>query len=194
MVDAWGYKCVRYQGPLYPFRHHQRLPQKGVLHMRVLEGDHWYLFAWYQGQGYKLVAMGRGGRDSIVQVTLPARWRYMMPLKRREGLGRMPSLPAMVEPELLKKKWPAVAEFVVATQFEDGTGRLPAELKFGPKGGGWQVTLYDVEQAARLSAMAPSLEAALSLLEQLLGVEEAPWEVDNYLVSLKERREKRKKK
>lgn len=194
MRDIWGYKCVRYQGPLSPRRHHQRLPRRGVVHVRVLDEGHWYLYGWYQSKGYVLLAMGRGGRGAVDQITLPARWRYLMPLKRREGLGRMPSLPAVAAPLLLDKKWPALAEFLVATQFEDGTGRLPAEVKFGPKGGGWQVTLYDVEQAARLSAMAPSLEGALSLLEQLLGVEEAPWEVDNYLVSLKERREKRKKK
>jgi len=162
--------------------------------LRVVEGDHWYLYQCQQAIGYRLVAMGRGGRASIDQVKMPERWLRLMPLKRRSGIGRNVALPALDPPALLSKRWPAISEFLVATLFDDNTCRLPGEIKWSAKAAGWQVTLYDVEQALRLSVNAPDVEKAMSMLEQLLGVEDAPWEIDNYLQALKERREKKRKK
>lgn len=116
-----------------------------------------------------------------------------MPLKRREGTPMGAVVAALEMPPLFAKKWPVLAEFLVATQFEDGSPRAPAEVKLGVRNGSWQVTVYDVEQAARVTVNAPSLEHALGLMEQLLGVAEAPWEHDAYLQSLLDRRKKKRK-
>jgi len=156
--DVWGYRCLQCVGRRGLKRHHQTLPKTGVVMLRVVEDDHWYLYQCQQAIGYRLVAMGRGGRASIDQVKMPERWLRLMPLKRRSGIGRNVALPALDPPALLSKRWPAVSEFLVATLFDDNTCRLPGELKWSAKAAGWQVTLYDVEQALRLSVNAPDVE------------------------------------
>jgi len=116
-----------------------------------------------------------------------------MPLKRRDGVSQGGIVAALEMPALLAKRWPVIAEFLVATKFDDGSSRAPGELKLANRGAGWLCTLYDVEQAARISVNAPTVEQGLSLLEQLLGVEEAPWEHDQYLQTLLDRRKKKKR-
>jgi len=191
--DVWGYKCDQYKGRLPLRRRHCRLPQRGLYHIRVLCDCYWMLLQWAPREGYTLVALGIGGRTGTTTEKLPASWEMIMPLKRREGVPSGGVVAALEMPAIFAKRWPAIAEFLVATQFEDGSSRAPGEIRFANRGAGWLVTLYDVEQAARLPVNAPTIEQGLSLLEQLLGVEEAPWEHDQYLQTLLDRRKKKRK-
>jgi hypothetical protein len=45
-----------------------------------------------------------------------------------------------------------------------------------------EVTYYDPDSGTRLPCRGATLDQALTLGEQLLGVEEAPWEGDKYLM------------
>jgi len=191
--DIWGYKCGRCVRPLSLRRRWQRLPRFGQYHIRVIDDGFWVLYEWRPRCGYTVSAMGLGGRTSTEQVKLPASWSFEMPLKRRDGVSQGGIVAALEMPALLAKRWPVVGEFLVATQFDDGSSRVPGELKLANRGAGWLCTLYDVEQAARISVNAPTVEQGLSLLEQLLGVEEAPWEHDQYLQTLLDRRKKKKR-
>jgi len=191
--DIWGFKCGRYEGPRPLRRSHQRLPRFGLYHIRVLDCGFWVLYEWRPRCGYTVVGLGLGGRTDTVKVTLPASWSFEVGLKRREGVPSGGVVAALEMPAIFAKRWPGVAEFLVATQFEDGSSRAPGEIRFANRGAGWLVTLYDVEQAARLPVNAPTIEQGLSLMEQLLGVEEAPWEHDQYLQTLLDRRKKKRK-
>lgn len=193
MRDIWGHRCGLYRGPLPLVRRWLRLPFRGEVRFRVVDQTHWYVYLWRRGLGYVLESMGHGGRVSVDAVKLPVAWSDLAMLKRRTAAPQGQIVTALEMPQLFAKRWPALAEFLVATQFEDGTSRVPGELKMSNRGANWLLTLYDVEQACRLPVNAPTIEHGLGLLEQLLGVGEAPWESDQYLQTLLDRRKKKRK-
>lgn len=106
-----------------------------------------------------------------------------------DGVGGI--MPSALGTSVLLAKLPALREFLSCTSYEDGTARTPGYLRVQTQGTLWEVTIQDPDAAARLTARAQELDKALLLVEQLLGVDEAPWELDRYLA---ERRDGKKKK
>ena len=92
-------------------------------------------------------------------------------------------LPALPSTSTHLPKLPALREFLSATKYDDDTPRTPGYVTVRNRVTTYEVTVYDPDSASRLSCRGPTLDAALALVEQLLGVEEAPWEPDNYLAS-----------
>jgi hypothetical protein len=90
-------------------------------------------------------------------------------------------------------KLPALRDFLTATAYEDGSTRVPGYMQVKTIGVAWQVTLYDPDSGARLPVRATELDAAFALAEQLLGVEDAQWEVDRYLSEMLAKRTKKKR-
>jgi len=103
-------------------------------------------------------------------------------MKRRQAaVPGQHVVPALPSSSTLWPKLPALREFITATTYDDGSARTPGYVTVRNRVTTFEVTVYDPDGAARLSARAPTLDGALSLVEQLLGVEEAPWEPDRYL-------------
>ena len=90
-------------------------------------------------------------------------------------------------------KFPALRDFLTATAYEDKSHRTPGYMTLRTIGVAWQLTLYDPDSGARLPVRANDLDGVLSLAEQLLGVEEAPWEIDRYLSEMLSKRTKKKR-
>lgn len=77
-------------------------------------------------------------------------------------------------------KLPLLREWLTATSYEDSGIRLPGALRLTTRDALWHLTLTDPDACARLLVSDPSLDRSLLLLEQLLGVPEAPWQLDPY--------------
>jgi hypothetical protein len=119
-----------------------------------------------------------------------------MRVKRRippQGSGKniVPALPAT---SVILAKVPAMRAFVTDTAYEDGSPRVPGYFTLRNRVACFEVTLYDPDSGCRLPVRGSDLDKALQMAEQLLGVEEAPWEVDQYLLGQLEQRGRKKKK
>ncbi len=116
-------------------------------------------------------------------------------MKRRNApLGGGAIVPALPMASTILAKLPAVREFLTATEYEDHSPRQPGYVTLRNRTTTFEVTLYDPDAGARLAVRGPDLDKTLLLVEQLLGVEEAPWELDGYLQEQLARRAKKKKK
>jgi hypothetical protein len=66
-------------------------------------------------------------------------------------------------------------------------------LRLASQGRLWELTLQDPDALARLTLRDESLDRVLLLAEQMLGVEEAPWETDRWLAERAASKPKKKK-
>jgi hypothetical protein len=107
-----------------------------------------------------------------------------MAVKRRGQLsGEDVRVPEAKVTSVLLAKLPAVREWMVSTVYDDGSARVPGKLGLEVYGQTWVVTLRDPNNGLRLQVRGDDLDRALLTVEQLLGVDEAPWEQDAYLTS-----------
>jgi len=99
-----------------------------------------------------------------------------------------PDLPS--ESKLLAKL-PALRTFLTARSYEGGGVRLPGKFWFEATSSGFFVTLFDLDNALKVSGRAPTLDDAFALLELLAGAENLQWEPDEFQA---QRQAKKKKK
>lgn len=146
-------------------------------------GRHILLLHWAPWRGIWLVAE-RVGDTRAEPHTISPRSDWKMGVKKRDPMAQngAPSTPAKAASVILAKL-PALREWLTATTYEDGTARTPGKLSLEVYGTVWSVLLRDPDAAARLSIKGEDLDKTLLLVEQLLGVEEAPWERDDWLAS-----------
>jgi hypothetical protein len=115
-------------------------------------------------------------------------------MKRRNApVGTGAIVPALPATSVLLAKLPAIREFLTATEYEDKSPRQPGYVTFRNRVVAFELTLYDPDGGARLAVRGPTIDQCLQLAEQMLGVEEAPWELDSYLQEQLARRAKKKK-
>jgi hypothetical protein len=147
----------------------------------VLIGTREYMYRYLRFQG--------GIRLHCVRSTvtgeyeLRPQWnRYKEPtMKKKEKLGLDPRVMRGADPvSVILGKLPAIREWLSCTVYDDGSPRQPGALRIASRNSQWWLTLTDPDRGARLCACDDKLDRALTLLEQLLGVEEAPWEIDPY--------------
>jgi hypothetical protein len=105
--------------------------------------------------------------------------RAMKRLKVSEGEG-LPALAVSAKSEVFKK-FPRILEHTTATAYEDGSIRTPGYFWVKPTTSQWVITLFDPDAGARLDCRAATCDEALALAEKWLGVEDAPWEIDEWL-------------
>lgn len=107
---------------------------------------------------------------------------YKVALKKRDPMAGPRGAAQGPKPtSTILGKLPALREFLSATTYEDGTNRTVGNLRIGSQGRLWEMTLQDPDALARLTVREEDCDKCLLLLEQLLGVPEAPWETDRYL-------------
>jgi len=149
---------------------------------------------WRPYQGWWLVSSGRSGDDWYSPTFISPR-PEVMTVKRRQPTDAVPIIaPALPSASVHWPKLVNIREFLTATKYDDGSARCPGYVTVRNRVTSFEVTLYDPDSASRLPARGPTLDQALSLAEQLLAADEAPWEHDAYLAEQLSRRTKKRKK
>lgn len=182
MQDVYGHRVVKWRKLSCPYRVVQWLPRFGEKCYRVVKGDIWFVVHWKQRGGCWIRSGGRNSLSTTIPLYhYPRVQEYSM--KRRSAPQGGPAIvQAIPSASTLWPKLPALREFLHATAYEDGSARQPGYVTFRNKVTTIEVTVYDPDSGTRLPCRGATLDQALSLLEQLLGVEEAPWEADKYLM------------
>lgn len=192
MSSRNGYRVFRWTGrATFRVRSHQRFGSKERWYY-VERGRFTLLLHWQPWKGIRIAAE-----------RLTAEWRevgsyltkeeYEVAIKKRPTAeGIILQMPGPVPTSTMFGKLSLLREFMSATTYEDGTRRTPGKLFWGSQGRLWELTLKDADALAQLIVREESLDKAFLLLETLLGVEEAPWETDQW--AAKKAAEKGKKK
>lgn len=87
---------------------------------------------------------------------------------------------AAMESKVLDKFFNLVAHCAI-TKYDDGDPRRPGWITLKTMGSAWVLEAKDPDSCSRMTASAGTLDDALTLLDLLLGSEEAPWEPDPWL-------------
>lgn len=144
-------------------------------------GRHLLTLHWKPFNGIWLLAERSGDEHSEPHTTNP-RPEKEMGIKKRPSQAQSATVtPPAKATSVLLAKLPALREWLTATAYEDGSARTPGKLSVETYGQTWSVLLRDPDAAARMNVRGEELDKVLMLVEQLLGVEEAPWERDNWL-------------
>lgn len=75
---------------------------------------------------------------------------------------------------------PLVA-FLARTRYDDGTTRLPGEVRFKTKGKSWEAQLIDHDGRAHCRLLASTLDDTLAMTCLGLEAEDLPWEAADWL-------------
>lgn len=192
MSNCYGDRVVHWRPRWHGRRVGQWCPRRRKVTLQVVAVLRWYRYTWTPYVGYECVATGNKGQPvhapSITYLT-----HKEQTVKRRNApAGSGVIQPALPAASIMLGKLPAIREFLTATEYEDKAPRTPGYITLRNRQVTFEVTLYDPDSGSRLSARAAKLDDVLALVEQLLGVEEAPWEVDPYLTEQLARRGKKK--
>jgi hypothetical protein len=170
------------------------VPRFRTTSLLVKVSRNWYRYVWRPRVGWWCVSWGSLGCPiETPKGTQPYPIGDAMKRRSTPAVGHtvQAALPAA---STILAKLPAIRAFVTDTQYDDGTPRTPGYLTIRNRGIAFEITLYDPDSGTRLPLRAPDLDKLLLLIEQLVGVEDAPWELDPYLTEQLERRAKKKKK
>lgn len=191
--DAYGHRVVNWVRGWCRRRISRRLPRRGEVMLRLLMPSRWYLLQWLPREGWWLLSSGTAGAPY-------ERPDYVAPRYQGEAMKRRTAaepgqvvVPALPSTSVHLPKLPALREFLTATTYDDASPRTPGYFTIRNRVTTFEVTVYDPDSGSRLSCRGPKLDDALSLIEQLLGVAEAPWETDAWLTEQLLRKRKRKK-
>lgn len=170
-----------------------RVPKWRATFFKIVTPRDWELLSWLPRAGWWLLSAGlKGQPDGRPYYECPRPEEDAMK-RRLKTEGAQFIMPAAPSASVLLGKLPAIREFISATEYDDKTPREPGYLTIRTVGTQWQVTLYDPDSGSRLPVRAAELDKALLLAEQMIGVEEAPWEPDRYLTELLAKRSRKKK-
>jgi hypothetical protein len=89
-------------------------------------------------------------------------------------------LPPLSPESTILKKMPRLCEFLTATAYEDGSARSPGRLWLEQDGFAFTITLFEPTGYARVRLRASTLDDVFNLANAHLGMENAPWEADQY--------------
>lgn len=194
MRDSTGVRVVRWRRRTTVYRPGQWSPPHREAWLRVVTDRRWYLLCKQPHWGWVLASSGLAGQPftSPDHVVPQEEWR----VKKRAPLvtGAHIIVPPLPAKSLMLNKTPLLREWLSATSYEDGSPRVPSYVTLRNRGATYEITLYDPDQGARLVVAGPEIDHVLMALEQLLGVDEAPWEIDKYLAEQLTKRGVRKKK
>lgn len=182
MRDGYGLRHLVWRKRQRPYRVRQWLPRYGERSYRVQKGDVWYVVHWASHKGCWARSWGRSSIDDLIPISMYPRPEEQS-MKRRSPPVDGPAIVApLPSASTLWPKLPATRAFIHDTAYEDGTARIPGYITIRNKVTTIEITYYDPDSGTRLPCRGSTLDQALTLGEQLLGVEEAPWEVDKYLM------------
>lgn len=155
-------------------------------------GQHCLLLHWRPWAGIWLVAERYGGPRGELLYHTPRPEKVMAIRKRPGQVSNDVKVPEAKVTSLILAKLPALREWMVSTLYDDGSARVPGKINIEVYGSMWCVTLRDANNGLRLPVRGEELDKCLLLVEQYLGVEEAPWERDQYLTDQLAKKTKKK--
>lgn len=96
---------------------------------------------------------------------------------------------APVESNYFAQLLPLV-EHCAVRQYDDNDPREPGWFTVKTNGAAWVIQVKDPDGGVSFTAIGETLDKALETAALLLSCDEAPWEVDSFLVSAKARKRK----
>lgn len=171
-------------------RPYNRFPNR-VKRYHLVRGRHLLHLTWQPFHGIRLTAEGYLS-DWPMTHTSRSEEQYAMAIKKRTGDGPINLvMPGPAAASVIFGKLPLLREFLSSTTYEGGERRVPGNLRVASQGRLWDLSVQDPDAMARLTVRDESLDKALMLMETLLGVEEAPWETDRWLVTRSQEKKKK---
>lgn len=123
----------------------------------------------------------RGGTSARIWTSpIPIEDRRMRRLATTTGITIVPQLSGASK---VYAKCTRVMEFLCATAYDDGSARRPGYITLRNRGHCYEITAYDPDSGLRLPVSGPDVDHVYGALDTLLGVADAPWQVDDYLMS-----------
>jgi len=192
--NSYGYRIVHWRRGWTRCRVRQWVSRVRITNLHVVMPRRWYLLRWSPRVGWQLTASGLTG-SPVTEADYQSDPEELN-VKRRQApaAGENSIAPALSMTSTVLAKLPALREFVSATQYEDNTPRVPGYFTLRNRGASYELTVYDYDSGCRLAVCAPELDKVFLLMEQLLGVVDAPWEHDRWLMEQLQKRTKNKKK
>lgn len=187
-----GLDLIEWSGPAWCGRRVGRFLPRREKWWYLVRGKHCLLLHWKPWNGIWLIAERIGGPHGELLYHTPRPERAMPIRKRLEQSSADVKVPEAKVTSVLLAKLPAIREWMVSTVYDDGSSRVPGKLNVEVYGTLWCVTLRDPNNGLRLSIRAEDLDKCLLLVEQCLGVDEAPWERDQYLTDQLAKKGKKK--
>lgn len=176
-----GVTVTRHQGGWKRRRVCRWSPRRGERWLRLVLPRAWWLIQWLPREGWWIVAAGDAGTPYAAPTYSSPRYQGDAMKRRQQAQPGQASVPALPSTSTHWPKLASIREFLAATSYDDGTARVPGYLTVRNRTTTFEITLYDPDSGSRLVCRGGTLDEALALAEKLLGVEEAPWEPDNYL-------------
>lgn len=171
----------------------QWLPRGRETVLQIRLSHRWYHVQWLPREGYWVTRSGLSGAPVTEYDYYAPRPEGDRMIRRIAAAPGGTILPALPSTSTLMPKLPGLRAFLAETAYDDGSARTPGYVTIRNRAIAYEVTVYDPDSGARLSARGPTLDQALGLVEQLLGVADAPWERDQYLSDQLAKRSKRKR-
>ena len=138
---------------------------------------------WYQPwRGFKVTDLITFRGSEVVNVVNFPRLEFSMKRRNVGKQGSSSGAPhlAPVESNIFTGHAQIVAHCAV-TRYDDGEPRTPGWVTIKTLGSAWICEAKDPDACAKVTATGDSLDNALTLLDLLLGSEDAPWEPDPWL-------------
>lgn len=192
MRHATGIRVLTWEAKAAIRRAGQVLPKFGERRYIVARWHRWYVAHWVARAGYRITQVGPVGLppEAVIQTDChPLKGRRMK--RRTAPESGLPMVPLPSESKVLGKL-PLLREFVSSTAYDDQSPRTPGYFTLRNRGGSYQITLYDVDAGLRCACGAPTLDDTFGAAELLLGAENAPWEIDQYLTDQLLKKKKKK--
>lgn len=118
-------------------------------------------------------------------------WEYpSMKKKGAKGGGELGKHLAAMESRTFDGLLPLV-EHCCVRQYDDGDPREPGWFTIKTTGAAWVCQVKDPDSCCSFSAVADTLDKALETAALLLSCDEAPWELDKFLVDAAARKKKK---
>ena len=142
----------------------------------------WWEVLWDPWRGLLYVGSGRPGAH-LTDCVFGDHWELIVAIKKRDvSSGAGGARPALPTDSKLLGKVPTLCEFLSATGYEDGSPRTPGYMWLSNRVVAYEVTLFDPDSCSKLPCLGRTLDEALALAETHLRADDAPWQVDPYMV------------
>lgn len=156
------------------------------------EGVRYSLF-WKPRFGVQCTARtvrGLGGVERTYKYPYVKDWA-MKKLKIAANTGIAPM--GVSSTSVLWGKLTRLREHLTCLAYDDGTIRTAGYMWVKTTATQWVITIFEPDACARMDVRGSTLDDTLTLVEKLLGAEDAPWEVDSYLQEKAAKRTKKKR-
>lgn len=145
---------------------------------RLVTAD--FVLLWKPHKGLCALSSSPVGSPGTVGIRQYVNLESQRMKKLSIGAGEGAPLPPLSSESVILKKLPRLCEFLTNTAYEDGSPRSPGRLWIDNDGIAFTITLFEPSAFARVRIRGNTLDDALALANTHLGMENAPWEADQY--------------